>query len=107
MAAIRLPSRFARREMLIGVGDAPVVLLAELVIRRIRIGIAPQPELLDEGIPLLVVAQALEGLGLFVGDDPGYILIEPGLVGARNFVLQFLLPVELLLIRERPLQRVN
>ena len=71
VAAVRLPTRLAGGKMLVGIGDAPVMLFAELVVRRIGIGIAAQPELLDEGVPLLVVAQVLEGLPLFVGDDVG------------------------------------
>ncbi len=64
MSAVSLPSRLARRKMLVGVRDAPVVLFAEFVIRRIRVRIAPQPELFNECVPLLVVAQALERLAI-------------------------------------------
>jgi hypothetical protein len=76
VAAVGLPARLAGGKMLVGVGDAPVVLFAELVLRRIGVGIAPQPELLNEGVALLVVAQVLEGLALFVGDDVGHILVS-------------------------------
>jgi putative intracellular protease/amidase len=62
VAAVGLPARLAGGKVLVGVCDAPVVLFAELVLRRIRIGIAAQPELLDEGVALFIVAQALEGL---------------------------------------------
>ena len=88
VAAIRLPARLAGGKVLVGIGDAPVVLFAEFVLRRIRIGVAAQPELLDEGVPLLVVAQVLEGLALFVGDDPGHVLVQPGLVGALQLLPQ-------------------
>jgi hypothetical protein len=40
------------------------VLFAILVLRRVRIRIAAQPELLDELVPLFIVAQALERLQL-------------------------------------------
>jgi hypothetical protein len=56
--------------MLVGISDAPVVLFAELVLRRIRTGIAPLPELLDESVSFLVVAQALERLQFLVGNNP-------------------------------------
>jgi hypothetical protein len=84
--------------MVVRVLNPAVVLLAELVLRRIRIGVAPQPELLDESVPLLIVAQGLEGLGLFVGDDPDYILVEPGLVSALQLLLQSLLRLKLFLV---------
>ena len=58
------------------------MLFAELVVRGVGIRIAAQPELLDEGLALLVVAQVLEGLPFLVGDDVGHILIEPRLEGA-------------------------
>ena len=82
VAAIRLPARLAGRKVLIRIGDTPVVLFAELVFGRIGIGIAAQPELLDEGIPLLVVAQVLEGLPFLIGNDVGHVLVQPGLVRA-------------------------
>jgi hypothetical protein len=71
MTAVRLPSRLAGCKVLVGVSNAPVVLFAELVLRRIRIRVAPQPEILDEGVALLIVAQVLERLRLFVRDDVG------------------------------------
>jgi hypothetical protein len=55
VAAIGLPAGLAGSKVLIGVGDAAVVLFAELVLRRIRIGVAAQPEVLDERLALLVV----------------------------------------------------
>ena len=93
--------------MLVGICNATVVLLAKFVIRRVRIRIAPQPELLDEGIPLLIVAQRLEGFALFVRDDPGHILIQPGLVSPLQFVLQGTLRGKLLLVGAFPLQGIH
>ncbi len=57
VAAVGLPAGLAGGKVLVGVGDAPVMLFAELVLRRVGIGIAPQPELLDEGVALFVVAE--------------------------------------------------
>jgi hypothetical protein len=63
--------------MLVGVGDAPVVLFLELVLDGIRRGIAAQPELLDELLALFVGLQALESGALLVGDDVGDVLVQP------------------------------
>src|ERR1700761_5268810 len=86
MASIRPPAWLACGKMLVGISDAGVMFLAILILRRVRIGIATQPELLDELIPLLVIAQALESLQLLVGDNPADILIDPLLVLALQLV---------------------
>ena len=57
VSAIRLPSWLSGCKVFIGIGDAPVMLFAEFVFGRVGIGVAAQPELLDEGVPLLIVAQ--------------------------------------------------
>ena len=44
--------------MIVGVSDAAVMLFLVFVLFGIRSGIAPQPELLDELLPLLVSLQA-------------------------------------------------
>ena len=54
LAAVRLPARYARSKMLVGVGDPAVVFFFKGVLRRIRVGIAPLPEGLDELLALLV-----------------------------------------------------
>jgi len=55
-AAVSFPAGDALvgREVLVGVSDAPVVLFLEGIFRRIRIGIAALPELLDELLALFV-----------------------------------------------------
>ena len=78
--AVGAPSRNARGKMLVGVGDAPVVLFLEFVFFRVRSGIAPLPEVLDELVALRIGGQLLEGRHLFIGDDPAHVLIEPALV---------------------------
>jgi len=78
VSAVSLPSGLAGSIVLVRIGDAAVMLFAELVFRGIGIGIAAQPELLDEGLALLVVAEISEGFPFFVGDDVGDVLIEPG-----------------------------
>jgi hypothetical protein len=56
--AVGLPSRLAGRKMLVGVGDAPVMLFPVLVLWRIRVGVPALPESLNKGVALFVVAQA-------------------------------------------------
>src|SRR6185369_5557580 len=51
--AVRLPSRNAGCETIIGPGDTPVMLFAELVLFGVRRRIAAQPELLDKLSPLV------------------------------------------------------
>ncbi len=105
--AIGLPSRLARRVMVVGILNAPVVLFAEFVVGGVGIGVAAQPELLDERLALLIVAQVLEGLPFFVGNDVGHILVEPGLVGALQFLPDFLLRLEFFLVGALALQGIG
>ncbi len=103
---VRHPARFARREVLVGIRDAPVMLLAILVLRRIRIRIPTPPEVLDERVPLLVVAQAQERFLLRIGNDPPDVLVQPFPVGGSQLVPQLLLLLSSLLIGQLPLQRI-
>ena len=68
-AAVRLPARNARSKILVGVGDAAVMLFAVFVFFGVGSGIAAQPELLDELLALLIGLKLLECLFLFVADD--------------------------------------
>ena len=74
---------------------------------RVGIGIAAQPEVLDEGFALFIVAQVLEGFPLFVGNDVGHVLIKPGLVGALQLLPDCLLGLKLLLVGALALQRIG
>src|SRR5208283_2142783 len=49
MTAVGLPAGFTGGKVVVGVLDAPVMLLAKLVLRRIGTGVAALPEVLDEG----------------------------------------------------------
>ena len=55
--------------MLIGVSDPAIVFFFERVLRRIRIRVAPQPELLDELFALFVGLQSQERTALFRRND--------------------------------------
>ena len=105
--AIRLPARLASRKMLVGIGDAPVVLFAKLVFRGIGIGVAAQPEVLNKRFALLVVAQAHERLALFVGNDVGHFLVQPGLIGPLQLLPQSLLRLVPLLVAELAIERIG
>jgi hypothetical protein len=99
--AVGLPSRNAGGEALVGVGDAPVVLFFKLVFLRIRRRIAPQPELLDELLALLVGRKAPERRALFVGDDVEHVLVQPLFVRAFQLLAQFLFALAPLFFRHR------
>ena len=107
VAAVGLPAGHAGGEVLVRVGDAGVVLFAVLVLGRVGIGIAAQPEVFDERVALLVVAQVLEGLRLLVGDDPADVLVEPLLVDAVQLAAEGLLLGALFLVGELALERVG
>ena len=86
---VRLPPRPPRGEAFVGKGDAAVVLLLGLVVRGVRIGVPPEPELLDELIALVVGGQTLEGFLLFLADDVADVLLHPLLqVSVRGFRAQ-------------------
>jgi len=73
--------------MVVGVCDAPVMLFLIFVFLGIRSGVAPQPELLDELLPLIIGVEPLKSLALFVGDDVSDIFFQPFL--PRCFQLFF------------------
>ena len=87
-AAVGLPARDARGVVLVGVGDAAVVLFLELVLDGIGRGVAAQPELLDELLALFVGLQPLEGRALFIGDDVGDVLVQPLAVGSLQLLAE-------------------
>ena len=94
--------------MLIGVGDALVVLVFVFVLDGIRRGVAAQPELLDEIVALFVVAEALEGIALFIGDDVDDVFVQPLLVDlAANFTVESLSVFLPLLVVDGTLERIN
>src|SRR5258706_579584 len=100
-AAVRLPRRNARGETLVGVGDAAIVLFAELVLFRIRRRIAAQPELLDELLALFVGGQPAERFPLFVADDVDDLFVQPLLIRSLELLAQLLFLLLLLFVGER------
>ena len=63
--------------MLVGVRNPPVVLFLKGVFRRIGIGIAPLPELLDELLPFFVGRKVQESVLFFRGDDVDDVFVQP------------------------------
>src|SRR4051812_43390670 len=80
-AAVGLPSRDASGEVLVGIGDALVVLFFVFVLFGVRRGIAALPEGFNEVIALLVIRELLEGGALFVSDDVGDVFVQPLSIG--------------------------
>jgi len=78
--AVCSPSLDPGGEILVGIGDASVMLFFKGVIRRTGIGIPPGPELLDKAFAFLLVFQVLEYASFFIRNDVDNILIKPFLV---------------------------
>src|SRR3954463_8340265 len=76
-AAIGLPSRYSGGKVLVGVGDALVVLFFVFVLFGVGRGIATLPECFNEVVAFLIVGELLEGGTLFVSDDVGHVFVEP------------------------------
>src|SRR5712671_3783108 len=86
-ATIGFPARDARGVMLVGIGDALVILFAKLVLISVRIGIAAAPEFFNEAFALIVGFEFPERFSLFVGNDVGDVFIQPVLVSPFEFRL--------------------
>src|SRR5262249_18749708 len=85
-AAVGLPAGNARGKMLVGVGDAAVVLFFEIVLGQIGIAAAPQPELLDELLALFAGAQLQKRRALLGRNNVDHIFVEPLLVLGVQFL---------------------
>ena len=105
-AAIRSPAGHSRREMLVGIGDALVVLFFIFVFFGVRSGVAALPERFNKVVAFFVVRELFEGRAFFVGNDPDHVLFEPLLVGLGQLVLERLLIPLFLLFRGRTLERI-
>src|SRR5712691_10358368 len=64
------------------------MLFLELVLHRVRSGVAALPERLDELLPLLVRLQLQERGALFIADDVGNFFLQPLLVGGIELLLE-------------------
>src|SRR5262245_26286318 len=86
--AVGLPSGDAAGVMLVGVGDALVILFAVFVNVCVRIGIASVPEPFDELLALVVGLERVEDLALLIGDDPANVFVLPAFVNALDFLFR-------------------
>ncbi len=106
-AAIGLPAGHAGGEMLVGVGDALVVLFLIFVLFGVGGGIAALPEGFNEVVALFVVRELLEGGALFVGDDVDDVLVEPLLVDLAHFRLERALILLALFLIDRAVEGID
>ena len=106
-AAIGLPSRDARREVLVGIRNPLVVLFLVFVFFGVRRGIAPLPESFNEVVALFIVRELLESCSLFIGDDVNHVFVEPLLVRLAQFLLECPLVPLLLLLIGTALERID
>ena len=72
--------------MLVGVGNAAIVLFFKIVIRKVGIAAAPKPELFDELLALFIGIELKESVPFFWRNDVDHILIQPLLVLAVEFL---------------------
>src|SRR5882762_866876 len=79
-AAIGFPTRNSRCKVLIGISDATVVFLFEIVVWKIGIIAAAKPKLLDELLTFFIGVELQESAPLFRRDDVDHILVEPLLI---------------------------
>src|ERR1017187_7997577 len=80
-SAVAAPAGYPRRKMFVGIGNAAVVFFLVFILRRVRSGIAAQPELLDKLVTLLVVGELFEGGHFLRSDDVTHVFVKPLLVG--------------------------
>src|SRR6266850_6285132 len=78
--AISFPTGNSRSVMLIGIGDATIVFLFEIVVGKIGIIAAAKPKLLDELLALFIGVELQESTPLFRRNYVDHILVEPLLV---------------------------
>src|SRR5580700_1279852 len=82
---VRFPARNPGGKVLVGVSDAAVVLFFKIVVRKIGIAAAPQPELLDKLLALFIGIKLQEGIPFFWRNDIDHVLVQPLFVLAVEF----------------------
>src|ERR1700694_1382289 len=86
-AAIRLPARNAGSKVLVGIGNAFVILLFEFVLISVGIRIATTPELFNEALSFLVSLNFFECLSLIICNDVNNVFLQPVFVSFFEFGL--------------------
>src|SRR5579863_5538079 len=69
------------------------MLLAKFVFLGVRSRIAPQPEILDERLPLVVGLQGLKNIALLVRNNVADLFVQPPLIRCFQLSLELLLIV--------------
>src|SRR5258708_20283168 len=95
MSAVRFPSWNAGREMLVGIGDAPVMFFLKGIFTQLRLGISQVPKMFYELIALFVGAELQVSGALCGGNNVRHIVVQPialivGQFSACLFFLFFL-----------------
>src|SRR5437868_13892547 len=87
-ATIGLPTRDARGEMLVGVGNTLVVFFLKFVLFGVRRGIAALPKRFNKIVAFFVIGQLLESRPFFIGDDVSNVLVQPLFVRLAQLLLE-------------------
>src|SRR5712671_6843696 len=77
MSAVRVPSWNAGREMLVGIGDAPVMFFLKGIFTQLRLGISQVPKMFYELIALFVGAELQVSGALCGGNNVRHIVVQP------------------------------
>src|SRR5258708_39924069 len=86
-ATIGLQTGIASREVWVRVGEPPIMLFLEHVIRSTWSWIAAFPENFDEVVALLVGCKPRVLRAFFICNDPTHVFVQPLLVGIRTSVM--------------------
>ena len=79
-SSVGCPSVDSRFEMIVGVGNAPVVLFLEFVKSCARVGVAPTPELFDKIFLFLGAGKLFKNRFLLSANNVNDMFIEPFLI---------------------------
>src|SRR5882762_3067406 len=79
-AAIGFPAGNSRCKVLIGISDATVVFLFEIVVGKIGIIATAKPKLLNELLALFIGVELQESAPLLGRNDVDHILVKPLLI---------------------------
>jgi hypothetical protein len=76
-ATVRLPPGNAGGKVLVGIGNATVVLFFVFVLFGIGSGVAALPERFNKVVAFFVIGKLFERGSLLVGDDPDHVFVQP------------------------------
>src|SRR5229473_2101514 len=79
-APVGSPARHAGAKVLVRKRNPAVVFFLHWILVLVGRRVATRPELLDELLPLRIGIETLKCLPLAIGDDIGYVLVQPLLI---------------------------